>query len=1000
MKKKISDAGIFEFAPLVILRTPLLPYSEWKSNTQKLLHRPEFRTALQTASPSLYEELIKKDFCFEQLSEKARNSVVKYHNRVCFRPTPFGIMAGFSVLKWETSPLSVSSFNDCKVHLLPDFGELAAIFNSCSVARPPSFCYANPTIYKAGNEYRFITGRKEQEQCKTNFRVDSIACSDWLHSLLVLCLRPTDIHELAFSLSKILDQQLDYALDILMQLLYVQVLLPEGLPNITGRDYSILLNRDSLAISNNMHNGKYSIPKFNNLYNGFQNKTVYLNMERPVLKGGLSQEVKMDIIDGLKVGRLLIPCRELPSLEKFRKRFLEKFDRRSMPLMEALDPEFGIGYGDLLQIPADSVLTNGVKWNGQSSSEQTLFWSETVKFLINKLCSGNRIIKLEEADIAILEEEAKDKNGIGSDAPGISVLFRRCNDGKTYIESAGGVSSMNLIGRFTPFNEEIGHQAMLLAEMESSHNPEVIFAEIVHFSDSHVANIERRNAIRDYEIPILTGSGVDSGHRIAVNDLFVAVRGNEIFLWSKQLKKRIIPRLDSAYNHSISDLPVFRFLCDIQGQGLRSAYSFHLKDIFPGLKHYPRIEYNNTVLSLEEWHIGKGEWKDLVQMSKDAIRNWIEKKGLPRLFAITGADRQIVIDSSQDKDLGVLSGIYKNKIPAVTILREFPFAGPPAEKNIKDTSGNYYINQFIAQLYNRQETYRPLDGGILEETTSTLPKRTNYPQDGWLYYKIYCHEGSANNIIGNYIFPLSTELENADIISKWFFIRYNDNGFHIRLRFLVKEGQLQEVMEKCHAVFAELESAGTVSQIQTVPYERELERYGKNIINAETFFHIDSRLAACYLHYCQRNWDQPEYYALVFQSINVLTDKMGLGLKEKAVFHEKSYESLRAELQQHTEIYRELQPVFRKFRNVMTLLHHSLDGNKIVKDEFRRFQASLESFDFNKEISDLFSILPSLVHMQLNRILVCDFRRQEMIVHYIMWKHYISLFHRTKDHTE
>jgi len=70
---------------------------------------------------------------------------------------------------------------------------------------------------------------------------------------------------------------------------------------------------------------------------------------------------------------------------------------------------------------------------------------------------------------------------------------------------------------------------------------------------------------------------------LLLSDLWVRYENNEIILESKKLGKRVIPRLSSAYNYNHSDLPVFRFLCDLQHQSIQSNLTLNLSSLFPAL---------------------------------------------------------------------------------------------------------------------------------------------------------------------------------------------------------------------------------------------------------------------------------------------------------------------------------------------------------------------------------------------------------------------------------
>ena len=62
-------------------------------------------------------------------------------------------------------------------------------------------------------------------------------------------------------------------------------------------------------------------------------------------------------------------------------------------------------------------------------------------------------------------------------------------------------------------------------------------------------------------------------------------------------------------------------------------------------------------------------------------------------------------------------------------------------------------------------------------------KRIFIPCDEWVYYKIYSGSRMADIILTDIIKPISRRFLSADIIDKWFFIRYSDPDPHLRVRF-------------------------------------------------------------------------------------------------------------------------------------------------------------------------------------------------------------------------
>ena len=161
------------------------------------------------------------------------------------------------------------------------------------------------------------------------------------------------------------------------------------------------------------------------------------------------------------------------------------------------------------------------------------------------------------------------------------------------------------MGRFTIGAPEIEHAAKAMAKEQEAQNPGVIFAEILHLADPHTDNINRREQIWQFELPVTAVSLLPLERQLELSDLYVAVYAHQVFLYSKKHQKVVMPRLTSAYNHSLNKLPLFRFLADIPYQYGKSNLLLDLRQLFPGLGFYPRVEFGGAILFSATWVIVK-----------------------------------------------------------------------------------------------------------------------------------------------------------------------------------------------------------------------------------------------------------------------------------------------------------------------------------------------------------------------------------------------------------
>ncbi|WP_299136845.1 thiopeptide-type bacteriocin biosynthesis protein [uncultured Tenacibaculum sp.] len=118
-------------------------------------------------------------------------------------------------------------------------------------------------------------------------------------------------------------------------------------------------------------------------------------------------------------------------------------------------------------------------------------------------------------------------------------------------------------------------------------------------------------------------------------------------------------------------------------------------------------------------------------------------------------------------------------------------------------------------------------------------------KNNWLSYYIYT-ELSLDKIIVELIKPTLEELENKKLLKSYFFIRYWENGPHIRLRVLSYSSEDNSVIEttvnkKVESYFSKQKDEYS---LESNNYIREIDRYGgeQAIIISEKQFQDSSKI--------------------------------------------------------------------------------------------------------------------------------------------------------------
>lgn len=268
----------------------------------------------------------------------------------------------------------------------------------------------------------------------------------------------------------------------------------------------------------------------------------------------------------------------------------------------------------------------------------------------------------------------------------------------------------------------------------------------------------------------------------------------------------------------------------------------------------------------------------------------------------------------------------------------------------------------------------------------------------WLYYKIYTGVKTADFILLERLNSVILDLEDRNIIQRWFFIRYKDTNDHIRIRFLVKNtNDLLKVIQSFYPVFNNLLEEKLVWNIQTDTYKREIERYGKaTMIESEFLFWQNSKMIVEYLELKSSFSTQESPLLFSFYAIDALfdlfqlsnTDKLSL-ITHLQISYSKEFEVTKEQKKEMDRKYRLLIPKMK------SLLRK--DGKNdfyeiisIVDNTSNQVQETILSIKNKIEIS-LHSFLSSHIHMMINRQYTSNQRLYELIIYDHLFRFYKSL---------
>ena len=284
----------------------------------------------------------------------------------------------------------------------------------------------------------------------------------------------------------------------------------------------------------------------------------------------------------------------------------------------------------------------------------------------------------------------------------ISVI-KDTNGEKITFSGTGGSSAANLLGRFCHGDEALNEFTQSIADLEKKINADKILAEIVHLPEARVGNILMRPSFRAYEIPYLAKSSLALEQQIPLEDLFISVRNNNIFLRSKKLNKEVLPRLANAHNFSANALPIYQFLCDMQTHNIRGGLYFGFGFLENNRNFLPRVEYGNLILHQAKWKIKKEDIQALQNTSNDLkvlekeVTKWRTKFKLPQYALLSDGDNELLANFDNLTSVQMLLDTVKNR--PEFLLSEFLFAND----GIVKSENGYYTHQIVVSFFNNKK---------------------------------------------------------------------------------------------------------------------------------------------------------------------------------------------------------------------------------------------------------------------------------------------------------
>jgi thiopeptide-type bacteriocin biosynthesis protein len=903
-----------------------------------LVARPEVREAIFVASPSLDENLDvwQKEPDSEQ-GRKVEPAVVAYVSRAATRATPFGLFAGCTTGTIDShTRLDLHARERYRRHSRLDMDYLWALARA--VERDPRLRKA--LMYEPNSGLYEVAGRLRLAEARLtatgrSYHLVAVDKSAYLAAALDRARGGVGLEAVA---GVLVDDEISQAEaeEYVEELVDSQLLVSDARPLVTGDEpvHGLLatLRRDAgtAQVAERVDEARAALEAIDaeepgtppDRYRGVASlleqlpaqpdlaRLVQVDLVKPARQATLGSRVVAELARGVRILHRLAPPPKADGLSRFREEFFRRYETREIPLVEALDEEIGIGFERSESPLAEATpLLAGLAFRG--GEPEAPRWTARDALLLRRLAPalavGASEIAIEASDVDALavEERPPLPDAFYVMATVAARSDRAIAQGafRVLLQHLYGPSGAVMLGRFCHADQSMLRFVRAHLRAEEACHPGRVFAEIVHLPEGRIGNILCRPVLREYEIPYLGRSGAPADRQIPVTDLLVSVRDGRVVLRSDRLDREVVPRLTNAHNYDLRSLGVYRFLCALQHQDVAAALAWDWGPLGDA-PFLPRVVSGRLVLCRARWNVTEPELRVLGQTRGAdhfaAVQAWRAERRLPRYVALADSDNELVIDLDNALSVAALAHQLRGRRQAV-LVEMFP---DPDALCVTGPEGRFVhelIVPFVQAAPQRAEPEkaappRPEPDRLRPGSDKRAPLRSEPdkaarhttrrfpPGSQWLYAKLYTGAGTADQVLNHLVGPLVRSCLASGAADAWFFIRFADPDWHLRLRLHGEPGRLHaEVLPSLQAAAAPLLEDGRLWRMQLDTYEREVERYGggRGVELAEQVFAADSEAVLTIMASMWGDAGLDQRWRLAVRGMDLLFDDLGLTFEEK-----------------------------------------------------------------------------------------------------------------------
>ncbi|MCO1574675.1 lantibiotic dehydratase [Crossiella sp. SN42] len=1013
----------YEPADFFLLRAPALPAkvfqdllaigdpdqarAEVHGRLRELAARPEVRRALAVASGDLVDAL-DRPAANGKRARRLHSRLLRYLTRMTTRPTPFGAFSGVAVGEFgaeTTARLGVPALRDNRIRA--DMAWLLTLIKQLEedeALRPHLRVVLNSSVHHSGDRlvlpYADIYGHNDNRAVRVRattaaLAVTRLAATPIPYGQLLTALAeefpgvdPARVAGLVDELRTLnfLTSDLRPPLTVAHPEAHLAKALAgieaaagtaEALREVIDLAHHAATSADPAALAALTAAQRALTPEHTG-------PTYQLDATLDLAQPQLTAEVGHAVAEA--VDCLMRLSAALPGhnhhLAQYRDAFTERYGLLALvPVLELLSPEHGLDAPPTYTEPPRSYpLPHNVGEPWQQDFDRVL-----TEFAVQAWCSG-------EAEIE-LTDEWLNRFAPPEDAPSLALYpaldvyaqlaaDHSAGQWRAVLREEGLAFGGRTSGRFFDLlGEEAVDRLRGYARREEELSPEVVYAELCYLPNhGRAANVALRPLLRGYEVPVNTAPSVPPERVIDLADLCVGATEDRLFLWSKRLGKQVVV----SQNHMLSPhvAPnVARFVLEVSNDGYAMPCGFRWGplDTMPFL---PRVSRGKVVLRPAQWRLNPLPGKDFAA----EVRAWREQWRVPRHVYLVEADNRLLLDLDHPVCLDELA-TELNRGP-VTVHEMLPAFG---QQWLRDTDGAAYLEEIVVPLLARSSADTARSEVTLSAPVDTddAPARLHLPGGQWSFLKLYTGMAQQDEIISTGLRELVAMLGEQGLIDRWFYIRYMDPRPHLRLRFRAAHPEAEPALLWQLTVWGkQLVEQGLAFDTALAGYTPEIERYGGPLVydTVEEVFAANSAVTADLVSLLHNDSDlRPDFAAIA--AVDTLYRQWGLAPKERMELLPGSggadADLVRAEFQQHRAYLTELLVPWDFRPHEQGRRHHEMIA-EVLAPQREAVAAAQAAVTGGQLWGTEAGVLGSLAHMQINRLLPIDLRRESHL--YALWR--------------